>query len=165
MSRGGGPLSRFCKTHVGKTRFTTQECAASGARVANVGATTTIYIITNPHANCVSISHTVSQFKWRNSRTSSSIHDMCAHPAHIKLVTSVHDTSHIFMRCSTYTQNVDMSPLNMRKHVVSTRPTRGVIVGILACFQLCILVSASIPALKIHNHDRFLVIIITTDDA
>ena len=42
-----GSLSRFCKTHVGQTRFTTQDCAASGARVANVGATITIYIITN----------------------------------------------------------------------------------------------------------------------
>ena len=101
----------------------------------------------------------------QNNRTSSSNHDMCAHPAHIKLVTSVHDTSHISMTCRTYSQNVDMSQnVNMQKHVMSTRPTRSVIVGILACFQLCILVSASVRALKIANPDRFLVIIITTDD-
>ena len=49
----------------------------------------------------------------------------------------------------------------MRKHVMSTQPTLCAIVGILACFKLCTLVSASIRALKIHIHDRFLMIIIT----
>ena len=59
--------------------------------------------------------------------------------------------------------DVDMSPLNMLKHVISTQPTRCAIVGLLACFKLCTPVSASFRALKFKIHDRFLMIITMHD--
>ena len=69
------------------------------------------------------------------------------------------------MRCGTNLQNVDISQtVSMQKQIMSTRPISGDHhQHILACFQ-CIQVSVSVGALKSVNLDRFLVIIISTDD-
>ena len=98
----------------------------------------------------------------QNNRTSSSNHDMCAHIKHTSSLSWYFTHS---MRCGTTLQNVDISQtVSMQKQIMSTRPISGDHhQHILACFQ-CIQVSVSVGALKIVNPDRFLVIIISTDD-